>query len=244
MIKRTIFLMLVILIVTGCAKADPGATPTATAPILATNLPGIFPTLPAATAVSGASPTPFTSFTAKPAVDTLKVRVNPGYMFVALMLVNKTDTVTVLGTAPGHEWTFIKTEDGTEGWVFTQLLESSIDLKQIPLHEPKDVQFIKGRVTDANGTPISGVAFAAGVGVQDASSANTASTDANGEFYFFIPSNESGTWNVSYTAIACESNVWSDSSCSTYKTGYTGTVDPTTNSVTLPQSTPLNFTWK
>jgi hypothetical protein len=165
-------------------------------------------------------------------------------MFTALRLVNQTDTVTVLGSAPGHEWTFIKTEDGTEGWVFTLLLKSSVDLKQVPVRQPKEVQLIKGRVTDINGNPIPGVAFAAGEGVQDASSSNTASTDANGEFYFFIPSDVSGTWNVSYTGIACDSPVWSDSSCGTYKAGYTGTVEPSTGSVSLPQSTPLNFTWK
>jgi len=242
MLKKSLILILMILLVSGCAKSTPTAIPSATP--LAAAAQGVFPTIPPATPTSSASPTPFTSFTVKPVVDTLKVRMNPGYMFDALRLVNKEDTLTVLGTAPGHEWVHIKTADGLEGWVFGLLLESSVDLNQIPVHEPKDVQVVKGRVTDANGTPIRGVTFAAGPGEQTSESGNVASSDSNGEFYFFIPGTESGTWNVTYTAIACESDVWSDSSCSTYKAAYTGNLDPATASVSLPQSSPLAFTWK
>lgn len=246
MIKRSVFLILVLLVVSGCAKAMPGptSTPSAAAASQATTIPGVFPTIPAATAASSASPTPFTSFTAKPAVDTLNLRVNPGTMFVVLRLVNKTDTVTVLGAAPGHEWSFVRAEDGTEGWVFTQLLESSVDLKQVPLREPSDVQVIKGRVTDAGGTPVPGASFSAGLVAQKESSGNTATTDEKGEFYFFIPGSESGAWLVSYTGIACESFVWSDSSCTTFKAGYAGKVEPPTGTVTLPQSGSLAFNWK
>jgi SH3-like domain-containing protein len=246
MIKRIFIMLLMILIVSGCAKPTPDANVTATVTVAsqATSAPGVFPTLPAATAVSASSPTPFTPFTVKPTVDNLNVRVGPGYLFDALGLVHQADTVTVLGTAPGHEWTKIRTADGTEGWVFTMLLQSSVDLKQIPLLEPKEIQVIKGRVTDASGLPIPGVAFAAGQSSQADISGNAATTDANGEFYFFIPSAESGEWLVSYTGIACESIVWSDSSCSTYKAGYTGNVDPPTSSFTLPQATPLTFKWK
>ena len=88
--------------------------------------------------------------------------MNPGYMFDALILVNKTDVLTVLGSSPGHEWTYIKTADGIEGWVFTLLLESSVDLTQIPIREPKDVQVIKGRVTDVSELPIRGATVPAG----------------------------------------------------------------------------------
>lgn len=244
MIKRSVFLILVLLALSGCGKAVPGPTPTADAASQATTIPGVFPTIPAATAASSASPTPFTSFTAKPSVDTLNLRANPGYLFVVLRLVNRADTVTVLGSAPGHEWTFVRTVDGTEGWVFTQLLESSSDLKQVPLRKPTDVQVIKGRITDAGGTPVPGASFSAGVGTQAESSGNVATTDDKGEFYFFIPSSESGSWLVSYTGIACESFVWSDSTCTTFKAGYAGKVEPPTGTVTLPQSGSLAFNWK
>jgi hypothetical protein len=244
MIKRSVCLMLVLLVLAGCGKAVPGPTPTLEPTVAPTSVQGVFPTIPPATPASSASPTPFTSFTAKPSVDTLNLRVNPGYMFVVLRLVNKADTLTVLGSAPGHEWTFVRTEDGTEGWVFTELLESSVDLKQVPIREPTEVDVIKGRVTDAGGTPIPGVTFSAGVGTDAASSGNVAKTDANGEFYFFIPSSEAGSWLVSFTGVACDSFVWSDSTCSTFKAGYAGKVEPASGTVTLPQNGSLAFNWK
>jgi len=244
MIKKALILILVVLAISGCSKSAQGVvTPTATVPAAITPQ-GVFPTLPAATAVSSASPTPFIPFTVKPTVDNLKVHVSPGTLFDALILVHQTDTLTVVGTVPGNEWTYIKTKDGTEGWVFSQLLQSSVDLKQIPLLEPKDVQLIKGRVTDASGAPIRGVTFALGEASQADISSNTATTDANGEFYAYIPSTASGTWTVTYTSIACDSPVWSDTACTTYKAGYTGGVDPQTVSVVVPQVNPLTFTWK
>ena len=149
MIKKAITFVLMMLIVTGCAKGTPTAIPTATP--LAGAAPGTFPTLPPSTPVSAASATPFTSFTVKPAVDTLKVRMNPGYMFDALILVNKTDVLTVLGSSPGHEWTYIKTADGIEGWVFTLLLESSVYLTTVSLRDSKDVEVINQQSNSSTG---------------------------------------------------------------------------------------------
>jgi hypothetical protein len=60
-----------------------------------------------------------------------------------------------------------------------------------------------------------------------------------------MPETASGTWTVTYTTTACTSNVWNDTTCTTYKAGYTGSIDPPTQTVTLPQSgNPLLFTWK
>ena len=113
------------------------------------------------------------------------------------------------------------------------------------MREPKGLVVIKGRVVDAGGLPIQGAAFDVSMGGAGDPSTSSAVTDANGLFYAFLPDTASGTWTVSYTAIGCKSNVWSDSTCSTYKSGYTGSVDPVTQTVTLPQSGgPLLFTWR
>ena len=241
MSKRVLVLVLFILALSACSKSASSTAPTATGAALT---PGIFPTLPALTPTVSVSPTPFTTFTAKPGVDNLNVRMNPGYLFDALMMVQQTDSLTVLGKAPGGEWINVQTENGVEGWVFAQLLKSDVDLEQVPVREPKDVLLIKGRVLDAAGTSIQGVGFDIKQGTDSNAPTNTVVTDANGEFYSFMPPTSSGTWTVSYTAIACKSNVWSDSSCSTYKAGYTGNVDPQTLTVSLPQGSPLAFTWK
>jgi hypothetical protein len=194
--------------------------------------------------VSAAAPTSFAPFTVKPSVDNLNVRANPGYLFEVLMMVQQTDSLTVMGVAPGKEWTYIKTESGVEGWVFTQLLQSSVDLTQVPVKEPKDIQTIKGRVTDASGTPIRGVELNIVPADQSDAPGNAVNTDANGEFFCYLPATAEGAWMASYTAIACESSVWSDSTCSTYKAGYTGTLDPQSMSITLPQSAAAAFIWK
>jgi uncharacterized protein YgiM (DUF1202 family) len=177
-------------------------------------------------------------------VENLNVRMSPGYLFDVLMVVQPTDALSVLGKAPGGEWINVKTADGVEGWVFAELLESNVDLAQVPVREPKDVLRIKGRVLDAAGTPIQGVGFEVKQGAEADALTNAVVTDANGEFYSFLPTTSSGAWTVNYTETTCKSNVWSDSACSTYKAGYTGNVTPQTLTVNLPQASPLSFTWK
>jgi len=251
MLKRALICVLIVLALSGCVKPAANTIPAATTPNAtpganASQMPAAFPSLPAVTPTSSASPTPFTPFTVKPGVDNLKIRVNPGLLFEALMMVQQTDELTVLGTAPGNQWTYIQTAAGTEGWVFSEFLQSSINLSQVPVREPKGVVVIKGRVLDASSTPIQGVGFdvSQGGGTSEAST-NSVVTDTNGNFYAFLPDTASGTWTVSYTAIACKSNVWSDTACTTYKQGYTGSVDPLTQSVSLPQTgNPLLFTWR
>ena len=241
MSKRVLVLVLFILALSACSKSASSVAPTATGAALT---PGAFPSLPALTPTVSASPTPFTPFTVKPGVDNLNVRNNPGYLFDALMMVQQTDSLTVQGKAPGGEWINVQTENGVEGWVFAQLLKSDVDLEQVPVREPKDVVVIKGRVLDAAGTPIQGVGFEVKQGTEANAVTNVVTTDAEGNFYSFLPATSSGTWTVKQTAIACKSNVWSDSTCATYKAGYTGNVDPQTLTVSLPQGSPLAFTWK
>jgi hypothetical protein len=249
MLKRALICILVLFFISGCSKsvATLPATPTpeATLSAVASALPAILPSLPAVTPTSSASPTPFTSFTVKPSVDNLKIRVNPGYLFEALMMVQQTDELTVMGTAPGNEWTYVKTVNGDEGWVFSELLTSNVDLAQIPVRQPKNTQVIKAQVLDVSGLPIQGVVFDVSQGGADGASTNTVVTDGNGIFYSFMPETASGAWTVTYSGIACDSNVWSDSTCTTYKPGFTGVLDPQTQTVTLPQTSgQLVFTYR
>jgi uncharacterized protein YgiM (DUF1202 family) len=243
MLKKVLILVLIVLALSACSKSASSTEATATVAAAAPT-PAIFPSLPALTPTSSASPTPFTPFNVKPGVDNLKVRMNPGYLFDALIMVQQTDTLTVLGKAPGGEWMNIQTEGGVEGWVFAELLKSAVNLEQVPVREPKEVILIKGRVLDAFGTPIQGVGFEIKQGTETDTPTNIVLTDANGDFYSFLPAGSSGTWTVTQTAVACKSNVWSDSTCATYKAGYTGTVEPQTLTVSLPQGSPLAFTWK
>lgn len=245
MLKNTLICILFALVVSGCSKSAGSIAPTAL-PTSASPIPQAFPSLPAiVTPTISVIPTPFTPFTVNPAVDNLNIRVNPGMLFEVLMMVQPADVLTVLGSAPGGEWTYVQTATGAEGWVHTELLQSNFDLAQTPVRDPKNVLLIKGRVIDASGIPIQGVGFDVSQGAAGEASTNSIVTDASGLFYSFLPITASGAWTVSYTSIACKSNVWSDIVCASYKTGYTGNVDPLTQTVNLPQSgDPLFFTWR
>ena len=241
MLKRALIYLLILVLITGCSKSVASLPPTPTkaaTPIVGVStLPAALPSLPAITPTSSASPTPFTSFIVKPAVDNLKIRTNPGLMFEAMVLLQQTDELTVMGAAPGNEWIYVKTADGTEGWVFAELLASSVDLTQIPIRQPKELKVIKGQVLDVSGLPIQGVVFDIKQGSE--ASSNTVVTDGNGMFYSFMPDSATGDWTVSYSGIACKSNVWADSTCTTYKPGFTGNLDPQTLNVTVPQNAGL-----
>lgn len=245
MIKRFVMFLLVILVASACSKSASPALPTIT-PVSGTAAvpPTSLPPIPEQTPTSAASPTPFIAFNVNPSVDSLKLRLGPGYLFDALLLLNQDEVLTVQGKAPGGEWVFVETQGGVTGWVFAELLKSDVDLQATPIIEPGNTLTIKGRVTDINGTPIQGAGFEVKQGEGDSALTNTVITDAKGEFYSYMPVYVSGTWTLTYTAIACKSNVWADTKCSTYKPGYSGTVDPQSQTVTLPQSGMLAFLWK
>jgi len=242
MLKHTLLLIFSTLLVTACSKTATGPLPTVT-PEVQTAL-ATFPTLAPQTPAPSTSPTPFASFSASPTVDNLNIRINPGYLFDAWGVVQQTDTLTVLGKAPGDEWIYVETAAGVKGWAFAELLKSEVDLKQVPVQTPTEVVVISGQVLDVNGTPIQGIGFDIKQGSEEGAPTNVVLTDAKGEFYSFLPADATGVWSVSQTAIACNSNIWLDGACTTYKSGYTGTVEPQTISVTLPQASPLKFTWK
>jgi uncharacterized protein YgiM (DUF1202 family) len=244
MLKQILLVVVSLLMVSACSKAASDPPPTGTVAALTQTSAATFPTLPPQTPTASLSPTPFISFTVKPAVDNLKVRMGPGYLFEAWGMAQQTDTLTVLGKAPGGEWINVETAQGIKGWAFAELLTSAVDLAQVPVQTPTEVVTLTGRVLDGNGTPIQGVGFEIKQGSETEALTNAVVTDANGEFFSFLPVGTSGTWTITQNAIACKSNVWSDSTCSTYKAGYTGTVEPKTLTVTLPPGSPLSFIWK
>ncbi|MGD0175117.1 MAG: SH3 domain-containing protein [Anaerolineales bacterium] len=226
-------------------------TPTAIPPT-DTLLPTPTPPTPTATATPTVSPTAsitpiptaFTPFNAVTTAAEVRLRTGPGYLFPVFRQIAEGGTVTVLGKAPGGEWIRVRTKETVEGWVFWRLLRATVDVEEAPVVQPQNVQLIQGRVLDAGGTPIQGVSFDVVQGDQTVSGTNPVLTDSSGEFFAFLPPSSTGTWTVSQTGIDCDSNVWTDASCTNYKNGYQGTVDPPSVDVTLPSTGVLEFTWK
>ncbi|RPH63034.1 MAG: hypothetical protein EHM81_00990, partial [Chloroflexi bacterium] len=116
--KWLFIFLLTFLAASGCTMSKSASLPTPTlfpatfpteAPANPTALPPVPTPVPAPT--GAASPTPFVAFEVEPLVENLKLRVNAGYLFDALRLLQPGDTLTVQGKAPGGEWIFVETED-------------------------------------------------------------------------------------------------------------------------------------
>ena len=253
--NKIFVILLFVLLLQGCSLPGRSAaiTPSAVDIVAPTLMPTSKDTLqPAATStptiVASSTPiptaTPFRPFSASVWADNVNVRTNPGYLFPSLRLIAQGTSLTILGKSPGGEWMYARIADGTTGWVFTQLVQSDVDLQAVPVVEPQGVQLIKGRVVDLQGLPIQGVGFSILQGEKDQPPTNRALTDSNGEFYSFMPLSASGGWKVVHDSIACKSNVWTDDSCSYYKEPYKGLVEPQSVVVTLPHTSILEFLWK
>ena len=78
------------------------------------------------------------------------------------------------GQAPGGEWIWVETADGTQGWISVQVIEENPALKSAPVMEPEDVQVLRAKVTDNLGLPITGLQFSLTQGDQS----TDATTDA------------------------------------------------------------------
>jgi hypothetical protein len=190
-----------------------------------------------------ATPTQFAPFFAVAAVNNLNLRSHPGYLAPALGVIVERTPLLVVSRAPGGQWILVRTANGNEGWVFGALIKSDEDLQVAPVLVPDNAQMIRGRVLDAEGTPIRGVGFSATRGSGAKRQSDHALTDVNGDFYLYLPLNASGSWMVSHDSIACDSNVWAGADCTVYKEGYTGKVVPESLSVTVPLAEVLTFTW-
>ena len=185
--------------------------------------------------------TPYVPFYVASTVENLVLRANPGYLFEAKTILAPDTRLLVLGRAPGNEWIFVQTPFESTGWVFAQLLQAEQGYESAPLIQPADVQLVRGRVVDEDGGPISGIQFALVQGTSGSPPRNDATTDANGIFYAFMPLTASGTWSVSYTAIACISNIM-DKDCKCLS-GTCGKPAPEITGISLPSDELLSFMW-
>jgi hypothetical protein len=217
------------------ATPEPSQTPNPTATTLPT---------PISTATPAGSPTPtlYAPVELTLSVDNVNLRTNPGFLFAVRTLLPVDTHVKILEQSVGGEWLHIQTDDGTDGWLYTVLVAPDLDLSGIPAVTPADVPIITGKVADEAGKPVSGITFSISQGSGSTEQTNTATTDASGQFYAYMPAKASGMWAVIYTAISCTSNKM-DKDCNCVG-GTCGTANPSAINVILPQSEDVLFTWK
>lgn len=251
-IKNGLLFILAGIMLVSCAAPFSGSNQPVTSPTenstgAATNPPPTEPVQePSPTGVIeptiAPTPAPFVPFEVEMMVNNANVRANPGYLFNVVKSVSQGTKFNVIGKAPGGEWFFVGSDNGTQGWVFGQLLKTENDLKSVPVLMPTDVQILEGRIMNEEGKPISGIQFAFVQTVNDVLSRNDGVSDENGVFLVFMPPAATGDWTVSYTAIACTSNTM-DADCNCINS-ICGTVDPSVQTLTLPQKEPVLFTWR
>jgi uncharacterized protein YgiM (DUF1202 family) len=236
------------LFLSACQNA-PAATPTitVTVPPTATDTPVTPTATPTLTPTATITPTPteFIPFRVYLlSTNNANLRTGPGYLFPVLRVLTQKSSLTLLGRSPGGEWYYLRVTETLKGWVFGKLLQQDPSLLQAPLIEPEGVKLIHGRVRDGAGTPISGLSFRVVRRAYPNDPANAVVTDSAGEFFSYLPSTAGGVWTVTFTSVACDSNVWKDTGCKSYKDGYQGTLSPLAMDVRLPQTDLMEFTWK
>jgi len=250
--KKILIPLIFLLVITGCSlpKSNPGTAlpivqtiiPTA-APVNPTATPSQLPVLTATPAIT-ATPTakPFSPFDAVTMADYINLRANPGKLFNVILNLPQGTSFRVLAKSPGGEWIYGEGPSNTKGWIFADLLQASENLKNAPVMQPEKALLVKGKVVNEKGFPISGIQFALTQNSNQGMMRNDAMTDANGEFFAFMPLTTQGDWGVVYVAIACTSNIM-DPNC-LCKPGACGKPFPLETMIIIPQATPLEFTWK
>jgi hypothetical protein len=239
-------LLLILLLLTACKQQATEAVATATVqlftPVPAVSSPTLVPSPLPPTLTLTATSGPFTPFPARPAVDALKLRVGPGELFPSAAAALSDRNRDGAWQSPGRPVDSGRDHSTRSGLEFlASCSKRNKDLQNVPLKEPQNTQVVRGRLTDSTGLPISGIQFALTFGTVERTDAMT---DENGDFYAFLPADLSGDWIISYVAIACTSNAFADKTCSSYRSGYTGVVQPDTRPVTLPTEATLSFEWR
>lgn len=235
--------VLFLLVLAGCSlgigTTNSTPTPTLLPPALPTEKPTDVPTQ---------APTPepteaaFVPFPATLTVNGVNLRLNPGTLFGIKEVLPQPTTFEVQGRSQGSEWVYVKTAAGSEGWLYAALVKSDQDLTGAPVLTTENTQIISGKVVDASGGPVSGIQFSISQGEESNLTQIGVVTDANGEFYAYMPANMSGMWAVVYAAITCKSNQM-DADCQCL-TGKCLTIQPGSINVVLPQTEPASFEWK
>jgi len=206
---------------------------------LTTSAPAVT-SLPTNTSASSATPTEeaFGEVYVYTSVENVNLRVQPGMLFQVSRVLAQNTKLRLLGQAPGGEWLYVRNDESVSGWVNVNVVKIGYDGPPAPTVEPTGVLMVTGKVLTSLGMPISGIGFA----ITQGSRRTDASTDENGQFYAYLPSTMSGTWQVGYVSISCTSNIM-DASCNCTN-GICGKTNPSSISILLPQNGVLGFVWQ
>lgn len=243
-LARLFAIVLLISVLAACTPFQPLAAST-TAPSGMPVPPSETPTaeaIPATETPSALSATPthaLETAQAKVSVTALNLRSGPGTTFTVLERLSNDTPLTVLGKAPGGQWIYVDTGK-QKGWVaidFTSIFGKDLVNWLPEMTGIGNTTIIQGKVVDQSGQPISLIGFALVQGAGQEEKRTDAISLPNGRFYFYLPSNATGSWTFSLVSYDCLSRVM-DSSCK-----ITGTFQPTIVQFTLPEIPDLTVTF-
>jgi len=200
----------VLILVSGCAKAMDPAFPTETFPAPITTEPNPPTETPQPTATKTPAPTatatPYQPFKAEVMVDGLLLRSGPGFLHEAYWTYPEGEIVEVLGRAPGWSWVYVHTSNKLLGWMKLELLDPEMSFYYAPEIIPEGFVIVKGHMYTPNGNPASHITLSLMPKDGQPADSDAATTDALGQFYFFLPKGSRGIWTLTANAYGCESN--------------------------------------
>lgn len=205
-------LILLILVLTGCGNATPAALPTPTP----TYLPLILlPTQAPTAQLPTITPLPLPTATARPIVpidaevvyDNYLLREGPGRMFTQVTIYDTGDKVTMLARERGDNWVLVQTEDNRSGWMNVVGLKFIGDISPLPEIMVTNAQVLHGRVWAVDKTPATKIGVSISRVINDTPDYQDNSlTNANGEWYIYLPLGYKGDWVVGINSYSPESS--------------------------------------
>jgi hypothetical protein len=213
--KRTLLNILVLfaaIALSACSRSTPAPLPTATAtysPLIL--LPTQAPTaqLPTPTLPPASTPTPsaYIPIEAEVVFDNYFLRTGPGRMFETIRMYDTGERVTLLAREPGNNWVLVQTSDHLAGWMNVVGLNLIGDVTPLPVFQVTNAQVLHGHVWTVNKTPATNV----GVSIASVDDPNplredVSITNANGEWYLYLPTDYDGNWVVGVNSYGCASS--------------------------------------
>lgn len=213
-----LFVLLLVLILSGCGQPDATPEVSATQTNPPTQPPPTQTPQPPATQTPEPEPTqtptshPLGTQTAVVPVENLNLRAGPGTTYAILASYPTNTQLLVLSRVPGDEWVRVQLADEKIGWMSAELLGLGENAAYLPLEDVTDSIMVSGRVIDSTGKPVDKVNIAVMQRLKDGTLRTDAVSNADGYWYAYIPKESVGIWEVQVVGTDCASWIY-DSAC-------------------------------
>lgn len=153
------------------------------------------------------SPTAFIPVTGKVDVFSLNMRSGPGTVHGIVDVFSKGTGLKIVGKAAGDEWVLVEIAGAEPGWMYVPLLTMDADLNTIPQVNPEGCLLVLGKVEGSDGLPLSDIKVALFQGVGETERRAETVSDADGNFYFYLPETSEGEWTAQVVGYRCASRI-------------------------------------